>query len=417
MADDLNTPLGTLPPGIHSARYPVALVPIVGLVAVGVVFGVWATVVDDPLGGEPNVIVHIEPDNQHTTRSDVAIVGVKSGNLGEDAPAIGDRPQAAPMPQTERSAASATPQKRSGMVKLDALLEDTRMGRLPRVGADGTRPLDAYAQPLGRATGAAPKIAIVVTGLGLSQTATQAALDKLPPEVSLAFAPTGASLERWSVRARAEGHETLMQIPLEPYDFPDNDPGPQTIIAGQDAKQNLDRLQFSLARITGYVGVMNYMGARATSDLATMRPVLSEIAKRGLMYLDDGTSSRSIVKDIAATARLPFDSAELVLDAVPSPAEIDARLSRLETMARTTGMAVGVASTLPISVQRLSDWAKSLEARGLVLVPISYAVSKPAASLSPQSREIAPEKAATAEGMSPPPSAKEAEVPPLKAAE
>ena len=52
---------------------------------------------------------------------------------------------------------------------------------------------------------------------------------KLPPAVTLAFAPYGAEPGKLVERARSLGHEVLLQIPLEPFDYPDNDPGPQTL--------------------------------------------------------------------------------------------------------------------------------------------------------------------------------------------
>lgn len=383
--DDLHAPLGILPPEQIANKRPVALFPLVMLVTlVGVVAG-WASLVDDPLGGEPHILVRVEPDNQHTNLSEVAIVGVKSVNPHDDQATVRDTLQAAAGGDGP-VASSRIP--RSPVLKLAELIEDSRMGPIPKIGADGTRPLDAYAVPLSHPIGAAPKIAIVVSGLGISQTATMAALDKLPPEITLAFMSAGSSLQRWSDRARSDGHETLLQVPMEPYDYPDNDSGPQTIVTSLDARENIDRLQWSMARITGYVGLMNYMGARATANVDTMNPVLGEVRRRGLMFLDDGTSSRSVVKDLAGAIGLPFATAEMVLDAVPSPMEIDARLSRLETSARTRGVAIGIASALPITINRLAEWSKSLKARGLELVPISYALSKPDEGGSRQSAPL-----------------------------
>ena len=55
-------------------------------------------------------------------------------------------------------------------------------------------------------------------------------------------------------RARGEGHEVLLQVPMEPFDYPDNDPGPQTLLTSLDAGQNIDRLHWLMSRFQGYVG-------------------------------------------------------------------------------------------------------------------------------------------------------------------
>jgi polysaccharide deacetylase 2 family uncharacterized protein YibQ len=269
------------------------------------------------------------------------------------------------------------------------LLESTRHGMIPRVSADGARPLVAYARPVGENKSKMPRIALVVTGLGISSTGTGEAL-KLPAAVSLAFAPYGSDLERIASRARGEGHELLLQLPMEPFDYPDNDPGPQTLLISLAPEQNTDRLYWLMSRFQGYVGVANYMGSRFTASEPAFSPMLREVAKRGLMYLDDGSSPRSLAGQIATGNGLPFAKANLVLDAVPTPNEIDRALMRLETMARDNDIAVGVATALPVSVARIAKWVKTAESRGFLLVPISVAVTKPKTDTAGASSKTSP---------------------------
>src|SRR5262249_37652362 len=151
---------------------------------------------------------------------------------------------------------------------------------------------------------------------------------KLPGAVTLAFAPYGADLERWVSRARGEGHEILLQVPMEPFDYPDNDPGPQTLLTSLATDQNIDRLQWLMSRFQGYVGITNYMGARFTASDAALTPVVREAGKRGLIYMDDGSSARSLAAQLAGSNNVPFAKTDVVLDAVPTPVEIDRALAR-----------------------------------------------------------------------------------------
>jgi polysaccharide deacetylase 2 family uncharacterized protein YibQ len=178
-------------------------------------------------------------------------------------------------------------------------------------------------------------------------------------------------------RARADGHEVLLQVPMEPFDYPDNDPGPQTLLTTLDPAQNVDRLHWVMSRFQGYVGIANYMGARFTASEPALAPVLREAAKRGLIYLDDGASPRSLASQIAGASNLAFAKAEVVIDAVPTSGEIDRALARLESTARERGSAVGVVSALPIAIERIAKWAKAAEGRGFTLVPISAVTNKP----------------------------------------
>jgi polysaccharide deacetylase 2 family uncharacterized protein YibQ len=362
-----------------------------------VVFVGWAAVVEDPLGGEPIVMVAAAPRVPAATTPDEAAKPKTQIDKAE-AEAKHD-----PKPGTTDAKPSEPPKTPAGMqtvtiidggtgnrqevlvpsqagqgVAPDAkLLESTRHGMIPRISADGARPLVAYARPVSTAAADAkmPRIALVVTGLGISSTSTGESL-KLPAAVSLAFAPYGTDLERIASRARGEGHELLLQLPMEPFDYPDNDPGPQTLLLSLAPEQNTDRLHWLMSRFQGYVGVANYMGSRFTASEPALAPMLREVAKRGLMYLDDGSSPRSLAGQIATGNGLPFVKASIMLDAVPTPNEIDRALMRLESMARDQGIAVGVVTALPVSIARIAKWAKTAESRGFLLVPISDAVAR-----------------------------------------
>jgi polysaccharide deacetylase 2 family uncharacterized protein YibQ len=256
------------------------------------------------------------------------------------------------------------------------LLEATRYGPIPRIGTDGVRPADVYARKPAVSDTPAPnavRIAIVVGGLGAGATATANALAKLPGAVSLAFTPYGSDLETQTAQARDKGHEVLLQVPMEPGDYPDNDPGPQTLLTSLSAEQNVDRLHWLFSRFQGYVGVINAMGAGFTSSEKALAPVLGDVAKRGLIYVDDGSSPRSQAGQIASANKQPYAKAEVAIDAVPSATEIDNALKRLETIARSGVVAVGYSSALPASIDRIAKWAKAAHARGIVLVPVTAA--------------------------------------------
>ncbi|MGE7468335.1 divergent polysaccharide deacetylase family protein [Bosea sp. NPDC003192] len=255
------------------------------------------------------------------------------------------------------------------------LVERTRHGLLPKIGSDGATPAQVYARPLGPAPATKPagRIAILVGGLGISQSSTSEAIARLPGPVSLAFAPYGAELEKTVQRARGEGHEVFLQVPMEPFDYPDNDPGPHTLLTGPKGTDNLDRLQWVLGRFSGYVGIVNFLGGRLTSDDTALTPLLRELAGRGLMVVDDGSSPRSLLASAASKAQIPALKADLALDAVPRPETIDKELARLETLARDQGAAVATASALPVTVERIARWARTLEGKNLVIVPVSAA--------------------------------------------
>jgi polysaccharide deacetylase 2 family uncharacterized protein YibQ len=255
------------------------------------------------------------------------------------------------------------------------MLEQSPQGPLPIIAPDGRRPLDIYARPWSGARGA--RVAIVIGGLGLSQTGSQQAIQTLPPEVTLAFSPEGNSLLRWMQAARQDGHEVLMQIPLEPYDYPRVNPGRNTLTVDASPAATLENLHRAMGRITNYTGVMNYMGARFTAEPEAMTTVIQDIAKRGLLYLDDGTSARSKAEGISAQQGAPFAAADLLIDASQDRGTILKKLDELERIARAKGTAIATGSAFDVTVEAVTSWANEAKARGIEIVPVSALVRDP----------------------------------------
>jgi polysaccharide deacetylase 2 family uncharacterized protein YibQ len=393
-ADDLSTPLGQE----KARRKRRFRLPFTGFQLLAVVLGLFllafagiAIFNDNPFGGEPIARVALRqatpaaPDKTAMAPPGPVAPGPKSaakqaapgeqktvtiidGSSGarHDVVISGD---AADKVETD-----AAPAMMAGVDQ--RLLEKSRYGMIPVI-AEGLKPFTVYAAEADRAKAAKmPVVAIVVGGLGVGAAKTTDAIMKLPAAVTLAFTPYGSDPSKLAERARAQRHEILLQIPMEPFDYPDNDPGPQTLLTSLPPEQNLDRLYWHLSRFQGYAGIANFMGARFVVTDAVMQPIIREAAKRGLGYLDDGSAPRSVAPALAAGQAMPFAKADFSIDAVPTAVEIDRALARLESLAKERGIAVGVASALPISIERIAVWIKALESHGIMLVPLTTAMLK-----------------------------------------
>lgn len=254
------------------------------------------------------------------------------------------------------------------------LVEETPFGKLPVKGPDGLRPLDQYARPWSGARGT--RIAIVIGGMGLSQTGTQRAIEDLPGEVTLAFAASGNSLQRWMQEARRKGHELLMQIPMEPVDYPANDPGPLTLVTADGAKANLSRLHEAMGKITNYTGIVNYLGASYLSDPTAIEPILRDTAKRGLLFLDDGTSARTVTEKVAKPLEAPYAFGDVTIDGQLDRQAILRKLDDLERIAQRKGTAIGMGSAFDETIDAVAEWVKEAQGRGIEVVGVASLVSE-----------------------------------------
>ncbi|MGQ0664621.1 MAG: divergent polysaccharide deacetylase family protein, partial [Pseudomonadota bacterium] len=221
-----------------------------------------------------------------------------------------------------------------------------------------------------------PRVVVVVSELGLSSAATEAAIQQLPGGVTLAFSPYADKLAQWIDLARAAGHEVLLNLPMEPIDRRTSDPGPRALLTSLPPKQNLERLDWVLGRVMGYVGVTNHMGSRFTASGAALKPVLEAINDRGLMFLDSRATPRSVATRLATEIGLPRAINDRIIDQEASRAAIDARLADIERIARESGVAVAIGYPFPVTYERLNNWLLALEGKGLALAPITAAVNR-----------------------------------------
>lgn len=223
---------------------------------------------------------------------------------------------------------------------------------------------------------ARPRIAVVIVDLGLSSAATEAAIQHLPGGVTLAFSPYADGLENWLNLARAAGHEVMLGLPMEPANFPLRDPGPRTLLTSLTPQQNLERLDWVLGRASGIVGLTNHMGSRFTASTDALRPVLTRLRDRGLIFLDARTTPRSVAAGLASQLNLPRAINDRLIDQEASRASIDALLADIEKVAKETGNAVATGQPYPVTFERLAAWLPTLEGKGIALAPVSAVVNR-----------------------------------------
>ncbi|MEK7245285.1 MAG: divergent polysaccharide deacetylase family protein, partial [Pseudomonadota bacterium] len=252
-----------------------------------------------------------------------------------------------------------------------ALVEQGSDGPLPKVGRDGRRAWQVYARPGPAADDTRPRIAIIIGRLGLSRPGGIESIRRLPGAVTLAFDPTAKSLADWISRARQSGHEVLFMLPVRSVKFPLVDEGPVALQASVPPADNIKRMEQALMRGAGYVGVVTTPEGDLATQEQSLRPVMEGLHKRGLMIVDGGGTPNTLVPRVATALGQPAAVVDVMIDAEPSRAGIEAKLAELETIARTGKAAVGFAQALPVTLDRLIAWIPTLEGKGIVLVPVS----------------------------------------------
>ena len=335
----------------------------------------------DPRLGAPVVHLQIEPLAPSQTASVTPVAPDDQPPVLDD-PEDGavdlfasDRP-ASEMQTTEtETAVIIAPRIRLTPAPAKGFVENGTDGPLPKLASDGRRPFDVYARPIHKNVlqSSRPKIAILLGGMGINVALTDRAIKDLPEEITFAFAPYGSDLQKTVNKARLSGHEVMLQLPMEPFGFPDVNPGPNTLLVNASADVTGASLSWLLSRFSGYTGVVNYLGARFTAEKGAMIPVMQNLKDRGLAYLDDGSSSRSLAEELSQAIDLPARQADVILDKDGGFEAVSAKLRQLEELSRSGRIVIGVGTGLPGTIEAVSAWAKKLQSQGILIVPVSAA--------------------------------------------
>ncbi len=252
------------------------------------------------------------------------------------------------------------------------------------------------------------KVAVVIDGLGLSQSATDAAITKLPAAVTLAFSPYTRNLKKWTEKAKAGGHEVLIQVPMESKAFPAEDPGPLGLLTSIEAKENALRLDAVLKDAGDAVGVLDSEGSKFRESEAHINAVFTKLKEKNLFYVQGEPGVR------VGEASVPVAVTDVVLDERPFRAAVDARLDYAERLAKYQGSAVATVGAKPVSFERLVLWLEQAQKKGVQLAPISEVLIRSEAANAPAPKAAEPAKgkaeAAPAKGK-----AAERDAPPAKA--
>ena len=343
------------------------------------------------LGGAGLLVGWVLVSAEGTIENRIAITPAVTVDVladGETAPKNSSRDKGQPDDQatkdnSETATANQSKEPRNTLNNSDALVgiifphitEETETGPLPVIAADGRQPWLEYSRGFKRAD-RKPRIALIISNLGLSNTYTKAALELLPEDITLSFSHVAPRLKNWVREARQKGHEILLDIPMEPIGFPKNDPGRATLLTSSNEVENLNRLEHIMKQAGGYVGLLGTQGTKFMLHSETLLPVLRSIKQRGLIYVDSRSTSRSLGPELASSIQLPKAFNNVFVDREPSQEKIKNKLDELERIALKRRFAVGIAQPLPITIEILSQWTKGLKTIQIALAPITAIVDK-----------------------------------------
>ncbi len=221
-----------------------------------------------------------------------------------------------------------------------------------------------------------PLVAIILTELGPNAPAATQAIERLPSEISFAFSPYPEASRALAQKAKAEGHEVWLSVPMQPKSYPRVNPGANVLLTGQTSTENILRLEWALGRIDKPIGITNMMGSAFTENRDAMRPILGALDAKKLLYVDARSSGRSIGEQEARAIGIASVTNDRFIDEPETPENIRKNLAALLQIARRSGQAIGYARAVPQTIAELERWSAELKTQGVTLVSASTVARK-----------------------------------------
>lgn len=214
-----------------------------------------------------------------------------------------------------------------------------------------------------------PMIAVVIDDMGLDRKRSQRTVE-LPGPLTLAYLAYADDLSSQTSAARAAGHELLVHVPMEPGSAT-TDPGQNALLTELSSEELARRITWNLSQFSGFVGVNNHMGSKATADRELMGTLMAALKARGMLFLDSRTSGKTVAQDVALNTGIPGLRRDVFLDHDPSPVAVRAALLDVEKIAARQGFAIAIGHPKDATINALSEWLPDVQSRGFVLVPVS----------------------------------------------
>jgi len=283
---------------------------------------------------------------------------------------------------TDNVSIAAGPQpKRIDIVPSQRALPKAPIAGLTRQSAFGPVPsktagnsLLAYKRPHSRQAGKQP-VSLIIGGLGINRRLTQDAIQSLPADVTLSFAAHSVGLQEWVNSARADGHEVLIEIPMESTNFDPTEPGgDRALRVSLPPAENGRRLDWMLSRAQGYAGLINFNGNAFLTRADVAAPFMDRLSQTGLGFITDGDFQAPSLPVLASSVRQPFKTGHGLIDPSPISRVISARLTGLGQEAQSGAHPVGVGFAYPETIAEVQAWIATLDAQNLQLAPATSAL-------------------------------------------
>jgi len=217
------------------------------------------------------------------------------------------------------------------------------------------------------------RLAILLDDVGQKYDLVPAAA-ALPRQVAFAVLPFLPKSAESSTALYDEGHEIWLHLPMEPGNYPEDDPGPGAVLMSMSPDELRTTVHSALNNIPHVVGVNNHMGSKVTADLRTMTWIMQELKVRDMAFIDSRTTIHTVAEDAARGQGVLVNRRHVFLDNERDPTAIRRQLEEAIYRCRLEGEIIAIGHLDRVTIGVLAEDLPGIAARGADLVKPSELV-------------------------------------------
>lgn len=215
-------------------------------------------------------------------------------------------------------------------------------------------------------------LAIVLADIGVAENFAKSVIEGSHPAITLGFSPYTEHLASLKIRADEKSFESWLMLPLQPIDYPTQDPGPMTILTNAPLELTQDQMdRFTGIGKTGYPGFITNKDHAFTGEDLRSNPMMRAISEKRFAFIEGRNEGTPFARDYAAEHYIPYAQANEWLVRNMGRSEIENALQRVEKMTQMNGSAILMVESTPVSLEILNKWIETLPERKIQLVPLS----------------------------------------------
>ncbi len=237
---------------------------------------------------------------------------------------------------------------------------------------DETIPQTQNTSTSGLTSGNKARIAIVLTDTGIDKDVYETALRMLPKAVTLAFSSYTENLAALVKKAHNAGYENWLTMPGEPFKYPFNDAGPNTLLNNTETGVLIGQLEALIDDTPFLVGLLNDRDSTFPKDASKKDILPIFLHGAGLGYLSEMPATHRDPKFVGTMrGMIPSGPIPYILDPDMRPETVQERIRAAETIAQRDGDLIISARISPSVIDQIHNWVLTLPEKNIELTTAS----------------------------------------------